>query len=291
MSAWLEHGSERRPLDAGTAYDVGSAEHAWWRLDDGTLAWRHVEIGWRHGGHHVAPHGADTVVLLNGTALPVSGAPLRDGDVIEAGSARFVYRTGDASSPPAEAGGTTAAPSTAWLVDDAAHVAHPLSAEQVRIGRDPGSEVLLRDATVSRHHAAVRHEAGRHVLHVTGSTGARVNGMRVSAAHVLDAGDTIEIGTRCFRYATGALPAGITLYTGHDPSSLEGHESLRRTTETIAAADPATMAAMHEATRRISAEQGSRTVGERSEPGGPSRLAIVIAVLVVLGILGLAVLL
>lgn len=192
-----------------------------------------------------------------------------------------------ADSPPVASGGGEAPPE-AWLLDDGAHLAHPLVAADVRIGRDPQSEVLVRDATVSRHHASVRHEAGRHVLHVTGSTGARVNGLRIGAAHVLEAGDRIEIGMRMFRYEIGALPSGVSLYAGHDTAALEPHDALRRTTETMAAVDPAVLAA---ATRRISEEdreQERRSGAERAETGGVSRVAIGVAVAVVLGTVALA---
>lgn len=284
MTAWLEHQGERRPLDEGTHW-IGSSERAWWCITGAGLSPRHLELFVRDGAHVVAPHSLDTVVLVNGHPIATRGHALQDGDVVDAGTARFFYRLAipETMEHPVHAHRAGDAPE-AWLVDDAAHTAHPLALPLVRIGRDPQSEVLVRDATVSRHHASVRQEAGRHVLHVTGSTGARVNGMRIGAAHVLDAGDRIEIGMRVFRYATGTLPAGVAVYAGHDPA-LEGHDALRRTTETMAAVDAATLAA---ATRRISSEGAERADGERSEPRGPSRVAIAVAIAVVLGTVALA---
>ena len=44
----------------------------------------------------------------------------------------------------------------AHLIEVGSSLAHPLVTPVVRIGRDPESDILVRDATVSRHHAEIR---------------------------------------------------------------------------------------------------------------------------------------
>ena len=88
----------------------------------------------------------------------------------------------------------------AHLIESGTRVAHPLVLAVVRLGRDPMCEVLVRDATVSRTHAEVRTTGGARVLTVMGSTGARMNDLRVTAPVTLTHGDRIEIGLRTFTY-------------------------------------------------------------------------------------------
>lgn len=105
----------------------------------------------------------------------------------------------------------------AYLVEMGTTVAHPLVKDVVRIGRDPANDILVRDATVSRVHAEVRLFGVTRSISVMGSTGARVNDERVTTPMVLSAGDKVEIGNRTFVFQEGALPPGISLYTGHGP--------------------------------------------------------------------------
>ena len=70
----------------------------------------------------------------------------------------------------------------------------PLAAGQIRIGRGPECELVLRDSRVSRRHARLAARDGLLILTDLGSTnGTMVNGHRVSEV-VLGAGDRIELG-------------------------------------------------------------------------------------------------
>ena len=118
----------------------------------------------------------------------------------------------------------------AHLIEGGTRVAHPLTLPLVRLGRDAACEVLVRDATVSRLHAEVRSSGATRVLTVTGSTGARVNDSRVSAAVTLTHGDRVEIGLRTYIYHEGELPAGISSYVGHGQEAQQD-PLLARTTQ------------------------------------------------------------
>src|SRR4051794_31551321 len=60
----------------------------------------------------------------------------------------------------------------------------PVPRAEVCLGRDPGLDgLLLDDGTVSRRHATVAWQAGRHVLADLGShNGSQVDGVRLSGA-------------------------------------------------------------------------------------------------------------
>ena len=77
----------------------------------------------------------------------------------------------------------------------------------LRIGRDPGLEVVLADPTVSRAHAVVSLVEGRPVVDASASrNGVVVDGTRVD--HIgLAAGQQFAVGTTTFRVVTGAGPA------------------------------------------------------------------------------------
>jgi len=70
-----------------------------------------------------------------------------------------------------------------------------LSRGLLSIGRDPGNDLVLPDAMVSRRHAVVEYRAGRYALRdCNSSNGSLVNGDRVFE-HVLRDGDVVAIGT------------------------------------------------------------------------------------------------
>ncbi|MBI5495464.1 MAG: protein kinase [Deltaproteobacteria bacterium] len=69
-----------------------------------------------------------------------------------------------------------------------------LASDHVVVGREPGSDVELEDASVSARHGLLRREAGRWEVVDGGSTnGIRVNGIGVPGA-VLHDGDEVQVG-------------------------------------------------------------------------------------------------
>ena len=65
----------------------------------------------------------------------------------------------------------------------------------VELGRAPSCDVVLRDATVSRHHAWIRSSRGRFFLEDQGSHhGTRINGRKLERRRQLEESDEIQLG-------------------------------------------------------------------------------------------------
>ncbi|MGP8205904.1 MAG: FhaA domain-containing protein [Acidimicrobiales bacterium] len=86
-----------------------------------------------------------------------------------------------------------------------------LDQEKVTLGRSPECELAVADAGVSRRHAEVRRGADNTwVVSDLGSTnGTKVNGLRISAAHQLEDGDEITVGSTSVRFEA-ASASGTT---------------------------------------------------------------------------------
>ena len=64
------------------------------------------------------------------------------------------------------------------------------------VGRDPGNDIVIRDPTVSRHHACIARKGGALMVWDKGSSnGIVVNGVRVHSAKLAN-GDVITIGAK-----------------------------------------------------------------------------------------------
>ena len=84
----------------------------------------------------------------------------------------------------------------------------PLGGKQVRIGRGLDNEVVLDDASVSRHHAEITREDGALEVRDLGSTnGTWVNAGRVDVAPV-EPGDQIAFGAVHLEVARRPEPTG-----------------------------------------------------------------------------------
>ncbi len=204
---FIDFAGNTRELRTGDTL-VGSGPRVRWRMQNHGLAPRHFTftVG-EDGVATVRPHSAHTVVAVNGQRAPLEPLRLSHGDVIAVGSAtlRFLERLDADEAPPAPS-----AAGAAFLVDEVNRVAYPLDRDVVRIGRGAGSDIHLRDLSVSRLHAKIRAEAGGLVMHSIGSAGTLVNGRR-AAVTVLEEGDVIEVGGRTLRFTRAALPEGVTV--------------------------------------------------------------------------------
>jgi predicted component of type VI protein secretion system len=194
------------PRELVGALNVGSGSQADWRVQKHDLAARHFRIEIDGVMTTVVPASNQNVVVLNGRQVPTGGADIHSGDVIAAGSARFIFlETRDAQrpEPPGE-------PAPALLVDAAARKAFTLRNRVVQIGREIGCSIVLKDPTVSRFHADVRSEGGGYVLYSMGSGGTKINGQTVTAPRMLVEGDEITIGQTLFTFMRGPIPAGMS---------------------------------------------------------------------------------
>ena len=117
----------------------------------------------------------------------------------------------------------------AYLVYEFERRAYPLSDAGFTIGRDAGSNIVVREPSVSRTHAEVRAEGGEFVLHTSGATGTRLNGQIVTTPRQLKDGDRIDVGTAELTFRRSKLPLGVSVVDRAGPIPLDDVLS-RRTT-------------------------------------------------------------
>ncbi len=77
---------------------------------------------------------------------------------------------------------------------------YPLGVGNVRIGREQSEDLVVKDRTVSRHHADLTYESGRYVLYDQSSNGTWVNGNIVVAQPLRD-GDVVKFGETEYRFS------------------------------------------------------------------------------------------
>jgi pSer/pThr/pTyr-binding forkhead associated (FHA) protein len=95
-----------------------------------------------------------------------------------------------------------------WRLDPGRYLAIPDGNDVIvlrlgrlaRIGRRPGADIVLDDATVSRRHALILERDGEPVIADDRSrNGTYVNGRRVTEARLRN-GDQVQIGSRLMRF-------------------------------------------------------------------------------------------
>jgi ABC transport system ATP-binding/permease protein len=186
------------PLDRAVL-SVGSAPGCDVVLGATWIAPHHAQLESLAGGHRMV---AEAGVLLQGQ--PVQDAMLHDGDVLrlpddKTGSfVTLVYRNPEAPRIAA-----------------VQHFATPPGKAVLTIGRAE-ADIILDQPLVSRRHAELLWQDGRHVLADGGSPhGTFVNGERVSGTRPLAPGDVVQIGT--FRLT----------YDGDSLDSFDGRRAIR----------------------------------------------------------------
>ena len=200
----LPEGTPPRALEAETS--VGSGAQATWRVPSKDLAARHFSVNVNGDGKaKVVPASAQHVVILNGEPVPVAGATVKGGDVICAGTAQFIYLNKESDKRPAlpEPAGP------AFLVDAQNRRAYPLNRRVVQIGREIGCNIVLKDTSVSRFHADIRTEGGKHVIYSMGSSGTKVGEETIKQPKMLREGDELRIGRATFTFAQDKAPPGM----------------------------------------------------------------------------------
>jgi pSer/pThr/pTyr-binding forkhead associated (FHA) protein len=253
---YLEHEEDVRALSPETA--IGSGAQATWRIPGRDLAGRHFTIRLGHESATLLPGSPQSVVAVNGRQVPAAGVTLASGDVITAGLARFVYLAELSSPRPRR----VEPPAEGFLLDGTTGQAYRLRRRAVTIGRDTASGIVLRDTSVSRHHADVRAEAEGYVLYSSGAAGTTVNGDRLVTPRLLHEGDVVQVGSTSFTFGS-ALPPGARAV---EPApSAEDDQIARRETVLDTAA----------------ITTGDRSPYTRRGPSTPLIAAIVVAILVV----------
>lgn len=174
-----------------TSLSIGSAAECEIVIRAAWIAAKHARLELVAGAHHlIAERGAR--VMLGGAE--VVDSVLHDGDQIALCDARsgaevtLVYRNPQASR-----------------IAPVQHFATPPGTPVLAIGR-AGTDIVLDQALVSRHHADLVWENGRHVLRDRGSAnGTFVNGVRVEGARPLAPKDVVQIGTFRLTYDGDSL--------------------------------------------------------------------------------------
>ena len=122
----------------------------------------------------------------------------------------------------------------------------------LRVGRDPGNDVVLRDPKVSRRHAEIVFERGFFVLHdLQSANGTYVNGIRVNVAPLTN-GSELKIGNSHARFVDepDAVTARPKTATGEPapprrqtaeipPEQLEGTFPHNKTRDRVSGGSPA----------------------------------------------------
>jgi adenylate cyclase len=66
---------------------------------------------------------------------------------------------------------------------------------ELKVGRGSDNDIVLRQGTVSRHHALVHREGDAWIVEDTGSTnGTAINGVRVNRPTEIERGDLVMFG-------------------------------------------------------------------------------------------------
>lgn len=207
---WLTFGAQARELRDGELV-VGSGADADWRVSTADLMPRHFALTIHGLNASLRAASRDTVIVVNGRQLAGTTHLLNDGDVIEAGSGKFVFGEAEAKVASTEAQPTA----PGYLIDEAAQRAQPLVNRSTTLGRDGSNTIVVRDPAASRFHAEVRREAGGFALHSMGSAGTRVNARPVDGPVLLEDGDVIELAYAKFRFVR-SVPSGVAWAGGHD---------------------------------------------------------------------------
>jgi predicted component of type VI protein secretion system len=85
----------------------------------------------------------------------------------------------------------------------------------ITLGREAGSDIVLEDPQVSRHHARLTLQAGGYVIEDLGSTnGTFINEQRLTGAQPINPGDRLRLGDNVVLSVSGSLDVGETV-VGH----------------------------------------------------------------------------
>ena len=223
----------------------------------------------------------DAQVRVNGVPL-ATPSPLMHGDKLEIAGQELLFadetKAGDTHQmskidpmrlpvPPAEEApggmrpqGPPSGGRLISLVDGKEYVVPP---EGLRIGRDPGSDVVINQSQVSRRHATITATAAGYEVKDYSSNGLKVNGLKIGASYVLSRGDVIKIGSEEFRFYADNVALAPTLAFGAVPHPKPKRPTPRKTSGGTAAL--ATTGTAH----RVSGEHAAQNRAPAPPPPAP----------------------
>ena len=223
----LEIAGQRFPVGSGDTV-VGSDAGCGIRLTGHDIKPRHaIMSGAADGSVAVRPAAPDAEVLLNGVHLGNEPSPLLHGDKLQlgglealcvdprrSGSTQFVsaadvakmaaagVRPGGAAKPA-----TPTAATGGRLVCLTDGREYTIGIAPLTFGREAGSDVVIPNKDVSRHHAEIMATPRGYVMVDSSTNGTFVNRERVQGQRVLSRADVIRIGDHEFRFYADAAPA------------------------------------------------------------------------------------
>ncbi len=202
-------GEADRTLRPGPSYQMGPDPQSDIVVDDPRVSWRHAILRLEHGqwlledanstnGMFAGGQQVQRIVIRDACEVslgdPESG-PVVSCSIVAEPAARAVTMAADAVPQP-----SALEPSASWVPERMPSAIMQLPVRLLRIGRDPGNDVVVPDLRVSRHHAELRKTAqGGYEIHDLGShNGTYLNGQQITAAFATD-NDVIGIGPAAFR--------------------------------------------------------------------------------------------
>lgn len=171
----------------------------------------HAQILAHGDGIYLRDMGSANGTVVNGARL-FDAHRLRDGDMIQIGTASFVFRSDSGSAEQARA-----AFELTITAGSGAGTRYNLAGAETTIGRIADNTIVLADPLVTRRHASLSIHGASVLLRDLGSAnGTWVNGERVSGTRELREGDTLQIGQT--RFVLGRTAQAPTAASAPDTS-------------------------------------------------------------------------
>jgi len=213
---------------------IGDGRAAGWRIEGKGLQARHALVTLERDGRvTVAGATSDAPVYVNGERLTASRT-LSPDDVFVLGEASFRLLAEAPPQPEGEDG---------YFIDLRRSRVYPVG-DGGRIGRDPGSLVLLQEPDVAKVQAEVR-RSGQAFTLVPLAPHTLLNGVKVGDPAPLREGDEVAIGLTTLRFTRRAPERDLL-----DPGARHTPDQRRRTAERLIVAGAPTRGAARGAPRR-----------------------------------------
>jgi FHA domain len=230
---FIQYQGRSRPVGPGVL-TIGGGREAAWRIEGKGLLARHALITLERDGR-VTVVGAtpDAPVYVNGERL-ASARPLAADDVFVLGEASFTLVEEAPAAPEGEDG---------HFIDLRRSRVYPVG-DGGKIGREPGSMVLLQEPDVAKVQAEVRRSGANYTL-VPLAPHTLLNGVKVGDPTPLREGDEVTIGLTTLRFTRRAPERDLL-----DPGARHTPDQRRRTAERFTTAGAPTRGASRALARR-----------------------------------------
>jgi putative serine protease PepD len=192
---------------------LGRGSHTDIPVADSAASREHAEIEVTADGVVLKDLGSSNGTFVNEVKL-TGPRLLHDGDAIRIGRSTLSFHqpqvaqvaTAEIPLPPVE-GATVMWETQEPLCLVRADGQRFAVTHSLRLGRDPGCELVLDDRSASHHHARIDLVAGQaNVVDLGSSNGTWVNGQRISGPHPLKHGDHLQVGDTLFTFQIEGHP-------------------------------------------------------------------------------------